>query len=95
MSIEQILATINYLANKPEALNEEEKRMQQELRQAYLSLIRQAFKNQIETIKIVDANGKDVTPKKLQAIQKEKGIYGRDQDLPERMAKFLATIPDA
>lgn len=96
MKMALILEGINYLASiaKTRDLTEAEEILREELRGAYLALIRQAFRKQIEGVKLVDETGADVTPEKLKAVQKEKGLHGRDQDLPTRMAKFLSMLPD-
>lgn len=96
MTMAMILEGINYLASiaKTRDLTEAEEILREELRGAYLALIRQAFRKQIEGVKLVDETGADVTPEKLKAVQKEKGLHGRDQDLPTRMAKFLSMLPD-
>ncbi|CQR47602.1 hypothetical protein BN1058_01929 [Paraliobacillus sp. PM-2] len=64
---------INELANKSKelGLTDEEKKEQQELRQAYLKNVRKSFKNQFKGMKVVDPNGEDVTPKKVKDLQKE------------------------
>jgi uncharacterized protein YnzC (UPF0291/DUF896 family) len=58
---------INELAKKAkqEGLTSKEKEEQAKLRQEYLKTFRSAFSNQMHSIKIVDPNGKDVTPSKL------------------------------
>lgn len=96
MTMAMILEGINYLASiaKTRDLTEAEEILREELRGAYLALIRQAFRKQIEGVKLVDETGADVTPEKLKAVQKEKGLHGRHQDLPTRMAKFLSMLPD-
>ena len=96
MTMAMILEGINYLASiaKTRDLTVAEEILREELRGAYLALIRQAFRKQIEGVKLVDETGADVTPEKLKAVQKEKGLHGRDQDLPTRMAKFLSMLPD-
>lgn len=96
MTMAMILEGINYLASiaKTRDLTEAEEILREELRGAYLALIRQAFRKQIEGVKLVDETGADVTPEKLKAVQKEKGLHGRHQDLPTRMAEFLSTLPD-
>lgn len=96
MTMAMILEGINYLASiaKTRDLTEAEEILREELRGAYLALIRQAFRKQIEGVKLVDESGADVTPEKLKAVQKEKGLHGRHQDLPTRMAKFLSMLPD-
>lgn len=83
MTMAMILEGINYLASiaKTRDLTEAEEILREELRGAYLALIRQAFRKQIEGVKLVDETGADVTPEKLKAVQKEKGLHGRDQDL--------------
>lgn len=65
------LNRINELANKSkqQELTAEEKKEQQELRQAYLKNVRKSFKNQFKGMKIVDPNGEDVTPKKVKDLQ--------------------------
>ena len=96
MTMAMILEGINYLASiaKTRDLTEAEEILREELRGAYLALIRQAFRKQIEGVKLVDETGADVTPEKLKAVQKEKGLHGRHQDLPTRMAEFLSMLPD-
>lgn len=96
MTMAMILEGINYLASiaKTRDLTKAEEILREELRGAYLALIRQAFRKQIEGVKLVDETGADVTPEKLKAVQKEKGLHGRHQDLPTRMAKFLSMLPD-
>lgn len=73
---------INELAKKKkeEGLTEEETIEQEKLRQAYLKSFRSGMRNHIEGLKIVDKEGKDVTPDKLKQIQIEKGLHGRNQE---------------
>lgn len=61
------LSRINALAKKAKQteLTKEEKKEQYDLRQAYLQGVRQSFKNQLHSVKVVDPEGTDVTPKKL------------------------------
>jgi len=61
------LNRINELARKAksEGLTIEEKNEQNELRAEYLMTFRAHFKDQLHTIKVVDIEGKDVTPTKL------------------------------
>ncbi|MFQ3543237.1 DUF896 domain-containing protein [Halobacillus rhizosphaerae] len=63
---------INELANKSkqEGLTKSEKEEQKELRQQYLGNVRKSFKNQLKGMKVIDPNGKDVTPEKLKQMQK-------------------------
>lgn len=65
---------INELANKAKetGLTVEEKKEQQDLRQQYLKNVRSSFKNQFKGMKVVDPNGKDVTPEKIKNLQKNK-----------------------
>ena len=51
-------------------MTDEEKERQQELRQAYLRAFRSGFKQQLKNIKVVDANGQDVTPHKIKKMKK-------------------------
>ncbi|MBM7094276.1 MULTISPECIES: DUF896 domain-containing protein [Alteribacter] len=61
------IARINELARKSkgEGLSASESKEQQALRQEYLKSMRQSFKNQLHSVKVVDDKGNDVTPKKL------------------------------
>lgn len=79
MNHEELLARINFLAkkSKEEGLTPEEKAEQKDLRQAYLKGFRSQVKSHIEGMKIVDEEGNDLTPEKLKAIQKEKGLHNR------------------
>lgn len=70
------IARINELAKKKkqDGLNEEELAEQAVLRRAYIDSVKENFKAQVETTRFVDENGKDVTPKGLRKVQKEKGL---------------------
>lgn len=59
---------INELARKKKAegLTQEEAKEQTALRKAYLESFRKGFKQQIENTKVIDPEGKDVTPEKNQ-----------------------------
>lgn len=72
---ERKLKRLNELAQKAKksGLTNAEKKEQQTLRNEYLKTFRQAFKNQLHNIKVVDANGDDVTPKKLKKSKKQYG----------------------
>ena len=67
-----MIKEINELAHKSKTigLTDEEKERQQELRQAYLRAFRSGFKQQLKNIKVVDANGRDVTPHKIKKMKK-------------------------
>ena len=73
------IARINELANKSksETLSLSEQQEQKELREEYLQAFRGGMRNHIEGMKVVDNDGTDVTPEKLNQIQKEKGLHER------------------
>lgn len=70
------LKRINELAkkSKTEGLTEAEKAERAELREAYLADFRAGFRQQVESLKIIDKNGKEVTPQKVIDIQRKKGL---------------------
>ncbi|MCD8510145.1 MAG: DUF896 domain-containing protein [Bacillus sp. (in: Bacteria)] len=61
------LKRINELAAKAksEGLSLKEQKEQKELREAYLKNVRMSLKNQLKSVKVVDEEGNDVTPKKV------------------------------
>ena len=65
--MDQLIKEINYLANKKktEGLTPEERARQQVLRQEYLRIFREGFKQQLTSVKVIDEKGNDITPKKL------------------------------
>ncbi|WP_096435309.1 DUF896 domain-containing protein [Alteribacter populi] len=67
------IARINELAkkSKSEGLSNKESKEQQDLRQEYIQSMRQSFKNQLHSVKVVDEEGNDVTPSKLQESKKK------------------------
>lgn len=71
------LARINELSSKSktEGLSKQEEAEQQELRQEYLAAFRGSMKQTIENVKVIDPEGKDVTPKKLKEVQKRKRMH--------------------
>lgn len=71
-----LLERINELANKSkdEGLTPEEKEEQKELRVQYLDLFRNQVEEQLSSIKVVDEEGKDITPAKLKKLKKAKKI---------------------
>ncbi|EHJ52321.1 DUF896 family protein [Streptococcus macacae] len=73
---------INELARKKktEGLTGEEKVEQERLREEYIEGYRRSFRHHIEGIKVVDEEGKDITPEKLKEIQRQKGLHGRKPD---------------
>ena len=79
MLSEDKIQRINELAKKKKAgtLTEAEAEERQALHQEYLQSFRGGMRNTIEGMKIVDAEGNDVTPDKVKQIQKEKGLHDR------------------
>ena len=73
---------INELARKKKenGLSKAEEQEQINLRKEYLEAFRGGMRNHIEGLKIVDEEGNDVTPDKLKAIQKEKGLHNRNDN---------------
>jgi len=65
---------INQLAKKSKkiGLTETEKKEQHQLRQEYLKSFRSSFTNQIKSMKVIDPEGKDVTPEKVKQMKKKK-----------------------
>lgn len=82
MTFDDLLARINELTaiSRERELTLEEKEERQELRQAYLKAFRSSFAKQLESTKIIDPTGQDVTPEKIKQIQREKGLHQRDQE---------------
>ena len=75
MAIDQkLIDEINALAHKKKTvgLTPEEQVRQQKLRQKYLKEFRRGFEQQLQSIKVVDANGNDVTPAKARMHKKSK-----------------------
>lgn len=68
------LTRINELARKAktEGLTEEEKKEQAKLREDYLKAFRKGFSQQIESIKIYDEEGNELTSDKVKEIQKKR-----------------------
>ncbi|MGL5899148.1 MAG: DUF896 domain-containing protein [Lactobacillaceae bacterium] len=70
------LARINELAHlqKTVGLTADQKKEQAELRQKYLDEFKKGFRSQIESLKVVDNEGNDITPEKLREVQRQKGL---------------------
>lgn len=68
-----LINRINELAKKKknEGLTPEEIVEQKSLRKQYLKLFKAGFKQQVESIKVVDELGNDVTPKKIKELRKQ------------------------
>ncbi|EOH88473.1 DUF896 family protein [Enterococcus pallens] len=79
MISDEKIARINELAKKKKAegLTDAEQKEQKHLREEYLSTFRSGMRHHIEGMKIVDPDGKDVTPEKLKKIQQQKGLHNR------------------
>lgn len=73
---QNLIDRINELANKKKTvgLTLEEKEEQKSLRETYLSIFREGFRNRIEMLQIYDKNGKEVTPEKVKNIQRKRGL---------------------
>jgi len=71
------LARINELAakKKREGLTVEEAKEQSKLRSEYLQSFRNSFKKTIESVKIIDPVGNDVTPEKLKQLKRQKKYH--------------------
>lgn len=71
---DELIKEINELAHKSKmvGLTDEEKVRQQKLRQEYLKVFRSGFMQQLQSIKVVDEKGNDVTPQKLKDAKKAK-----------------------
>ncbi|MFS0863872.1 DUF896 domain-containing protein [Fredinandcohnia sp. 179-A 10B2 NHS] len=65
---------INSLSKKAKTtgLTDKEKQEQQELRQEYLRVFRSSMTNTLHSVKVIDPEGKDVTPKKLKESKKNR-----------------------
>ncbi|MEB6060047.1 DUF896 domain-containing protein [Staphylococcus pseudoxylosus] len=64
------LQRINELAKKKKekGLTEKEAKEQSKLRKTYLDSFREKFKQQIESTRVIDPEGNDVTPDKVKNI---------------------------
>lgn len=65
---------INSLSKKAKTigLTDKEKLEQQELRQEYLRVFRSSMTNTLHSVKVIDPEGKDVTPQKLKDSKKKR-----------------------
>ncbi|KAB7708186.1 DUF896 domain-containing protein [Bacillus aerolatus] len=71
------LTRINELSkkSKSEGLTADEKIEQASLRQEYLKVFRSSMKNTVETVRIFDPEGNEVTPQKIKDIQNRKNMH--------------------
>jgi len=67
LPVNDLVKEINFLAHeqKNRVLTIEEMAYQKMLRERYIGLYRQNFKDNMRNITIVDENGRDITPDKL------------------------------
>ncbi|RSL32762.1 DUF896 domain-containing protein [Salibacterium salarium] len=72
MLSQEKIARINELAHrsKTTGLTEQEEEEQHDLRNEYLSKFRSSFKSQLQSVKVVDPKGEDVTPSSLDKAKK-------------------------
>lgn len=70
---QKIIDRINELARKAKKgeLTEEEKEEQAKLRNEYIKAYRESLRATLHSIKIVDEEGRDVTPEKLKEAKKK------------------------
>ncbi|GAE34709.1 DUF896 domain-containing protein [Halalkalibacter akibai] len=61
---------------KTTGLTKKEEKEQQILRQEYIKVFRNSFKNQLHSVTVVDENGNDVTPDALKASKENKNNKG-------------------
>ncbi|KYD00112.1 DUF896 domain-containing protein [Heyndrickxia sporothermodurans] len=71
------IARINELSKKSKGkgLTNEEAKEQSRLRREYLESFRSSMKNTIETVRVIDPEGNDVTPQKVRNIQANKRLH--------------------
>lgn len=71
-----LIKRINELANKAkrEGLTSAEKEEQKQLREEYLHQFRAQFRKELLNVRVIDAEGNDVTPKKLKEAQQRERI---------------------
>ncbi|CDZ99749.1 hypothetical protein BN1048_00635 [Jeotgalicoccus saudimassiliensis] len=71
---DQKLLRLNQLAKlkREDKISKTELKELTGLREEYLSNFRNSFKNQIKNTKVIDPEGKDVTPDKVKALRNKK-----------------------
>ena len=69
---DEMIKEINELSKKSKTigLTEEEKQRQQYLRTEYIKAFRGNFKQQLQSITVVDKKGNDITPEKIKNLKK-------------------------
>ncbi|RSL33256.1 DUF896 domain-containing protein [Salibacterium salarium] len=77
MLSQEKIARINELAHrsKTTGLTEQEEEEQHELRNEYLSKFRSSFKSQLQSVKVVDPKGDDVTPNTLEKAKRNNSNF--------------------
>lgn len=60
---------------KGQGLTEDEAKEQSCLRREYLESFRSSMKSTIETVRVIDPNGNDVTPQKVRDVQDRKRLH--------------------
>ena len=70
---DEMIKEINELSRKSKTvgLTDEEKQRQQYLRAEYIKAFRGNFKQHLQSIKVVDEKGNDVTPHKIKNLKKQ------------------------
>ncbi|AJM71725.1 DUF896 domain-containing protein [Mycoplasma yeatsii] len=73
-TMQQVVDEINKLAKikKERSLTEQESQTRELLKQRYLELFRQNFKQQLSNIKVVDENNNDITSEKIKKLREAK-----------------------
>ncbi|KXG43488.1 DUF896 domain-containing protein [Tepidibacillus infernus] len=68
---------INELSRKSKTvgLTEIEKEEQSKLRQEYIAAYRESLRAQLHSIKVIDANGNDITPNKLKEAKSKRNFH--------------------
>lgn len=71
------IARINALSKKAKekGLTDVEAKEQSRLRREYLESFRSSMKNTIETVRVFDPNGNEVTPQKVRDLQKKNRLH--------------------
>lgn len=71
------IARINALSKKAKekGLTDVEAKEQSRLRREYLESFRSSMKNTIETVRVFDPNGNEVTPQKVRDLQKKNKLH--------------------
>ena len=69
---DEMIKEINELSRKSKTvgLTDEEKQRQQYLRTEYIKAFRGNFKQQLQSITVVDKKGNDITPEKIKNLKK-------------------------